>query len=68
MKLSNSAYSTKFENLPFYLSKGLPISRKNPEDRKEEIRKRQEEIQNSREGKDNITDFIDFKGNFHHKL
>lgn len=32
------------------------------------MRKRQEEIQNSREGKDNIAEFIELKGNFHHKL
>lgn len=48
--------------------KDFQLPEKNPEDRKEEIGKRQEEIRNSREGKDNIADFIEFKGNFHHKL
>lgn len=65
LKLSNSAYSNKFEIFHSIYQKDFQLLEKNPEDRKEEIRKRQEEIQNSREGKDNIADFLELKGNFH---
>lgn len=67
LKLTHDAVPTRFENIPGYLSKKLPLPRKTPAERQEEHCERLEEMNRAKEEKDCIADYEDLCNNFNTK-
>lgn len=68
LKLTHDAYPTRFENVPSYLSKELPVPRRDPIKRKQEIETRIEKKKMAEEAEDTIENFNALKGNWNDKF